>query len=777
MSTTCQNEDCSLEDFDFSELDSPDFKEDSVREEIVKPLLNALGYSLSANHRIYRSKKVKHPFVKTASGKRQITIFPDYLLSVDRKYRWVLDAKAPDEEITKGENAEQTYFYAIHPDIRVKYYALCNGREFSLFAIDSDKPLLYFHLSELKQHWRALKSLVSPSVFEGIVATPRPLFTGEEFDYSVALPPREMNTKKQAAKRHFGVHGYFTRQSWDLVQAYIKTFTKPGDVVLDPYGGYGVTAIEALMLDRQAIHVDLNPMAVFIAKSLTAPVLIEEMWNVLERLRRQFDAERPTSDSEVETVIAKYGHPRGIPLARNSDVRDVADLFTRPQLAQLGLLKGLICKLRDENLRQSFLLAFSSTITKINLTYHPSASRGDNAGDSAAFRYYRYRIAPQPIDLDVFNTFALKVKKLVAAKKEMQAVIKLEAVKNAIFKKGTATKLDSISDESIDYIYTDPPYGSKIPYLDLSVMWNAWLGLPVSEEDYQLEAIEGGEHHKTRDSYVQLIAESLREMYRVLKFDRWMSFVFQHKDPAYWHLIVDAAQEAGFEYVGTVTQQIGQTSFKKRQNPFTVLHGQLIISFRKTRDPRALMKLQLGVETTHLVMQTIEALIASRQGATLEEIYSELIVRGMESGFLHELSKEHHSIPALLKDNFDFNEKRQVYQIKKNTKFKTKIPLPLRIKYYLLSYMRQMERRRIYPTFDDIILNIMPLLKNGITPEHQSIESVLVKVAEHVGDGRWRLVEGQQLELHLTDAIEVPKKPVVRESDTTGSPRRVNLSN
>jgi hypothetical protein len=65
------------------------------------------------------------------------------------------------------------------------------------------------------------------------------------------------------------------------------------------------------------------------------------------------------------------------------------------------------------------MLAFSSTVTKINRTYHPSTTRGDNAGDSAAFRYYRFRVAPEPVELDVLATFGTKVKKLIAAKKEI----------------------------------------------------------------------------------------------------------------------------------------------------------------------------------------------------------------------------------------------------------------------------------------------------------------------------------------------------------------------
>ena len=151
---------------DFSDLDSPEFKEDSVREEIVKPLLAKLGYTASGKYKILRSKKLQHPFVKTASGKRRINIYPDYLLNVNGKHRWVLDAKAPSEEIKTGENPEQVYFYAIHPEIRAKYYVLCNGKEFVVFALDTVEPVLYFHISEWKKHWQALVSLLAPEQFE-----------------------------------------------------------------------------------------------------------------------------------------------------------------------------------------------------------------------------------------------------------------------------------------------------------------------------------------------------------------------------------------------------------------------------------------------------------------------------------------------------------------------------------------------------------------------------------------------------------------------------------
>ncbi len=93
-------------DFDFSLLESPGFKEDSVREELIVPILKALGYASSGKNKIHRSKAVNHPFVKVGTKKRKLTNFPDYLLEVEGKYTWVLDAKAPDEEIKTGGHNE-----------------------------------------------------------------------------------------------------------------------------------------------------------------------------------------------------------------------------------------------------------------------------------------------------------------------------------------------------------------------------------------------------------------------------------------------------------------------------------------------------------------------------------------------------------------------------------------------------------------------------------------------------------------------------------------------
>lgn len=151
--------------FDFSVLDSPEFKEDSVREELIAPLIRELGYPASGDTRVIRSKNLTHPFVHIGTKPHKVSIIPDYTFIVAEQPRWILDAKAPGESLTKGKNPEQAYSYAIHPEIRVEFYALCNGREFVLFHVSHDEPIIQFPLTELQEAWPYLIKALSPIAF------------------------------------------------------------------------------------------------------------------------------------------------------------------------------------------------------------------------------------------------------------------------------------------------------------------------------------------------------------------------------------------------------------------------------------------------------------------------------------------------------------------------------------------------------------------------------------------------------------------------------------
>jgi len=736
-------------DIDFKNLEFDDFfKEDSVRERIIMPILTALGYT---EENIERSKTLEHPFLKIGSQKRPVKLIPDYAIKIGDYYAWVLDAKSPKQKADSEDNVAQVYSYAVHPEIRGKFFAICNGTHFVVYKpSDYNTPVLYMRLDAFEEEWERLYNTLGKHRFLDTKDTVTknylpPRTSNKDFDYKNRPLLKEIPVKKQAAKRHFGVHGYFTSQSWNVVQEYIKNYTQPGDLVLDPFGGKGVTAIEAMMTERKAINIDLNPMAIFMVESLIAPVNSSELTEAFETVKTEYLKYEPKTDIEIEKALKKYEKqlPNDLPLPKSSDVDSVLKLFSKKQLAQLALLKSIIKKQKNEKIRKSLLLAFSSTINKINLTYHDSTTRVGNAGNSSVFAYYRYRIAKENIFLDVFSNFEGKYKKLLSAKKDIEYYINENTIENIDVRKGTATDLNFIESETVDYIYTDPPYGNKIPYLDLSTMWNAWLDLDVSEEDYKLEAIEGGEQNKSKKEYNNLIAKSIREMYRVLKWDRWMSFVFAHKDPEFWDLIINTAECVGFEYCGCVSQKNGKSSFKKYQNPFTVLSGQLIINFRKTSNPKAIMKANLGMDTYEIIIQTIEGVIARNNGATLEQINDELIIRGLELGFLHQLKKEYSDLSPILLNNFDYNSDTELFTLKKSAKFKSHIDDNLRIRYYLISYLRNKERKGINPTFDDIVLDIMPLLKNGKTPDEQTILGVLESIAERVGKDGWKLSNGE----------------------------------
>lgn len=160
-----------LSSFDFKLLSDRDFKEDSVREEIITPVLRYLGYSASPPTRIVRSKALVHPFVHIGTKRFAIKIIPDYLLEVDGKAAWILDAKGPRETIHKGASVEQAFSYAIHPDVRAFTYALCNGHRLLAFSVSRIDPILDVDLRKLNEHESELKAALAPNAFRDASVT------------------------------------------------------------------------------------------------------------------------------------------------------------------------------------------------------------------------------------------------------------------------------------------------------------------------------------------------------------------------------------------------------------------------------------------------------------------------------------------------------------------------------------------------------------------------------------------------------------------------------
>jgi len=133
-----------------------------------------------------------------------------------------------------------------------------------------------------------------------------------------------------------------------------------------------------------------------------------------------------------------------------------------------------------------------------------------------------------------------------------------------------------------------PPYGAFISYLDLSILWNHWLGFPVSEQAHDQETIVGGERADSESHYKDSLARSIRACLRLLRPDRWFSIVFQHWELGYFATILETASDCGAELKAAITQT-GDViwSMHKKKNSASVLAGEIIITFDKPCEPAA----------------------------------------------------------------------------------------------------------------------------------------------------------------------------------------------
>jgi hypothetical protein len=229
--------------------------------------------------------------------------------------------------------------------------------------------------------------------------------------------------QRQKAKRHYGVHPYFTRRPFNVVREYILRFSRERDCVVDPFGGSGVTAIEAFLENRVAIHNDINPLANFIAQGIAGLAEGKNTFykDALEGLKAVCQPKiaemEQSSTSRLEGILRTLTIPDNVRLPSNSDVEHYLDLFTPRQLAALALLKAKIDGISDPHSRNGMMLAWSATLAKLNKTFLSAEGRAASRGGSSIFSIYRYKIAQEPVELPAWETFEERAQNIIAAKR------------------------------------------------------------------------------------------------------------------------------------------------------------------------------------------------------------------------------------------------------------------------------------------------------------------------------------------------------------------------
>ena len=124
---------------------------------------------------------------------------------------------------------------------------------------------------------------------------------------------------------------------------------------------------------------------------------------------------------------------------------------------------------------------------------------------------------------------------------------------------GSSTRLH-LSDEAVDYVFTDPPFGGYIPYAEINQINEAWLGRLT---DRTSEVIVSPAQDKTVSEYGRLLATVFSEVSRVLKQDGCATVVFHASKPAVWEALGEAFASSGLSVTNTSVLDKRQVSFKQ----------------------------------------------------------------------------------------------------------------------------------------------------------------------------------------------------------------------
>ncbi len=434
---------------------------------------------------------------------------------------------------------------------------------------------------------------------------------------NITYPSTPFSTIVEAPDRDdispmYKIHKYWARKPWYTVSEYIKYFTREGESVLDPFCGSGVTGIEAIAHGRKAVLVDLNPIATFVSR-VTAIVDIdfyklrsefsriaveceEKIQNLywldqtcslcggqletrhvlrgpgfpdpivqarcpdcgikVQNVRRELTAKELEYLQKVESSSPDEWYP-ATPFPEKFDkdritykgIKRVDQIFTVRNLKALAWIRESIERVQDKKIQDLLKLAFSNTLL------HVSKLKAENVRPMAVNNYW---VPDDWIEENVWYRFKERYQVLTKGKKVSCSRIAKSAYEKLEIHTGSATNLSMLDDDSIDYVFTDPPYGNSIQYSELSRIWNAWLNEDFPIED---EVIINPAQSKGHDEYETILAKAFREMYRVLKSGRWLTLCFHNKEFATWNAILSACREAGFVYANALPQDPLSQSF------------------------------------------------------------------------------------------------------------------------------------------------------------------------------------------------------------------------
>jgi len=414
-----------------------------------------------------------------------------------------------------------------------------------------------------------------------------------------------------------GLIRYWGRKAGEISEEYIKKYSRPGELILDSFGGAGSIVKAALKLGRKAIYNDLNPFALLIARVEIEGVDENELDKVAKFIisrKRVFYIDHEGkkhwcsrskfyevecncgkkieakyfvwNDGNVETVkadcncnIFKYNiinnikplyeypkeaylkYPNGNYFEKRRQVDKVSELFTTRNLILLSALLHDIRKVKtDERTRRALMLAFASILFQ--------SSKMSRLG-SGSWGINSYWIPKVHVERNTYFLFENAIKrlkriKLLAIGGSLQSVIYDDS--RVAFLLNDAKKLP-LPDNSVDMIITDPPFTDEIQYFELSFLACSWLNLTLNFEN---EIIVNRKQNKSIKEYFEALRKAFDELHRVLKPKRYAVIMFHEENFEILNRIEDILTGAGF----TIISKEHKTMYQRRIGDRNVLKGE-----------------------------------------------------------------------------------------------------------------------------------------------------------------------------------------------------------
>lgn len=358
------------------------------------------------------------------------------------------------------------------------------------------------------------------------------------------------------------IHPYHSKYIPQIAGNLIKFLSKEGDLILDNFSGSGTTLIEAKLLNRNAIGVDINPLACLISKSKTMNIpekelntttakLIEEIRILINSTRTQkslSNFNQKTEDSLKEYKIADFPYING---------------WFQPQvITELSIIKSQIGKLDNEDVRDFCLMVFSSIVREVS---------------NAASEFGNLMISKKKQRVN--NTFERFEKKIKEATKKLIDFSKTVNGSKVKVINGDTRNLDFIKDNQIDLIVTHPPYIAAVPYAEYQKLSLRWLGFSDRELD---NIIIGGKRQSNHvvERFNNDMQKVFNEMHRVLKKDKYCCVVIgnpvvKEKKIGLNKTFVDMAKKSGFSFIKEIVRGKYHTTMGKMKEEFILIFQKL----------------------------------------------------------------------------------------------------------------------------------------------------------------------------------------------------------